>query len=193
MPRPKEFDRDQVLDLATDLFWRRGYEATSIGELVEALGIGRQSLYDTFGDKHALYLAALDRYRQRHGGMVGIVLETEQPLRRAMRSLFEGVIDHLLSDPEGKACMMVAAVSERCPKDAEVATRFCQNLEGMERAFTRRFARAREEGEIARHLEPTALARYFINTLNGLQITAKAIRERRALLEIAEVAMAVLG
>jgi TetR/AcrR family transcriptional regulator, transcriptional repressor for nem operon len=193
MPRPKEFDRDQVLDLATDFFWKRGYEATSIGDLVVALGIGRQSLYDTFGDKHALYLAALDRYRQRNGGAVARALDSDVPLRRAMRDLFEGVVDQLLGDPQGKSCMLVSAVAARCPDDTEVAERFCANLQGMEQTLQRRFLRAQQEGEIARHLEPVALARYFVNTLNGLQITGKAIRDRRALLEIVDVALAVLG
>lgn len=193
MPRPKEFDRDQVLDLATDVFWKRGYEATSIGDLVAALGIGRQSLYDTFGDKHALYLAALDRYRQRHGGVVACALESDMPLRRAIRTIFEGVIDQLLGDPQGKSCMLVAAIAERCPDDKSVAERFCTNMKSMEQVLEKRLARAREEGEIGRHLEPSALARYFVNTLNGLQITGKALRDRKALLEIADVALAVLG
>lgn len=193
MPRPKEFDRDQALDLATDVFWKRGYEATSIGDLVAALGIGRQSLYDTFGDKHALYLAALDRYRQRHGGAVTCALESDVPLRRALRTIFEGAIDQLLGDPQGKSCMLVAAIAERCPDDASVAERFCTNMKTMEQALEKRLARAREEGEIGRHLEPAALARYFVNTLNGLQITGKALRDRKALLEIADVALAILG
>lgn len=193
MPRPKEFDRDQVLDLATDVFWKRGYEATSIGDLVAALGIGRQSLYDTFGDKHALYLAALDRYRQRHGGAVACALESDMPLRRAIRTIFEGAIDQLLGDPQGKSCMLVAAIAERCPDDKNVAERFCTNMKSMEQALEKRLVRAREEGEIGRLLEPAALARYFVNTLNGLQITGKALRDREALLEIADVALAILG
>ncbi len=193
MPRPKEFDRDQALDLATDVFWKRGYEATSIGDLVAALGIGRQSLYDTFGDKHALYLAALDRYRQRQGGAVTCALEADMPLRRAIRAIFEGAIDQLLGDPQGKSCMLVAAVAERCPDDKNVVERFCTNMKTMEQALEKRLARAREEGEIGRHLEPAALARYFVNTLNGLQITGKALRDRKALLEIADVALAILG
>jgi TetR/AcrR family transcriptional regulator, transcriptional repressor for nem operon len=191
--RPKEFDRDQALDLATEVFWKRGYEATSIGDLVDALGIGRQSLYDTFGDKHALYLASLDRYRQRHGSAVAAALGADVPLRRSMRMLFEGAIDQLLGDPHGKSCMLVAAVAERCPDDPAVAERFCSNLHGMEQALQRRLVRAQQEGEIARHLEPLALARYFVNTLNGLQITGKAVRDRRALLEIADVTLSVLG
>src|SRR5262249_38606558 len=69
MARPKEFDRDAVLDRAVELFWAKGYEATSLGDLVESLGVGKQSLYDTFGDKHALYLAALDRYCEKYGGL----------------------------------------------------------------------------------------------------------------------------
>jgi TetR/AcrR family transcriptional regulator, transcriptional repressor for nem operon len=193
MPRTKEFDRDQVLDLATDVFWKRGYEATSIGDLVNELGIGRQSLYDTFGDKRALYLAALDRYRQRQGcaGVLGIEDESV-PLRKAVRVFLENVVEWLLS-PAGKTCMLVGAAVERCPGDSEVAEKFGSNLANMERVLHRRFLRAQEHGEIARHLDPAALARYFVSTLNGLQVTSKVVRERAALLQIVDVALTVLG
>jgi TetR/AcrR family transcriptional regulator, transcriptional repressor for nem operon len=193
MARPKEFNRDQVLDQATDVFWRRGFEATSIGDLVEELGIGRQSLYDTFGDKHSLYVAALDRYRQRYGGLVAAMLEADVPVRRAVATLLECFIDNLLSDRDGKTCMLVSAVAERCPADSDVAARFCENQQHIERALQRRVERARRDGEIAAHLEPVAIARFFVNVINGLQITGKAVREREFLMDIARVSLAVLG
>jgi TetR/AcrR family transcriptional regulator, transcriptional repressor for nem operon len=193
MSRPKEFDRDQVLDVATEVFWKRGFEATSIGDLVEALGIGRQSLYDTFGDKHALYLAALDRYRQRYGGSIRAMLDNELPVRRALRNALETVIANILEDPEGKTCMLVNAVAERCPQDDSVVQRFCSNQKGIEDALRQRFERAQREGEIAKHLDPQALARYFVNAINGLQITGKAVRDRQFLSDVADVTMTVLG
>ena len=78
MARRKEFDRDEALHKAMEVFWSRGYEATSVGDLVEHMGINRQSLYDTFGDKHSLYLAALDRYREVEGRKLFELLSVQE-------------------------------------------------------------------------------------------------------------------
>jgi TetR/AcrR family transcriptional regulator, transcriptional repressor for nem operon len=192
MARPKEFDRDAVLDRAVDVFWARGYEATSIGELTDALGIGRQSLYDTFGDKHALYLAALDRYREQTGGITCRALGAEVPVRRAMRRLLQAIIDTILGEP-GRTCMMVNAAAERCPLDAAVARRFAAAASTMSETIEARLSRARDDGELGTQHDPVALARYFVNAIHGLNITAKAVRDRRALEQIADVTVSILG
>ena len=100
MARQKEFDRDEALHKAMEVFWSRGYEAASVGELVRHMGINRQSLYDTFGDKHSLYLAALDRYREVEGRKLFELLERPGPVKRALRQLFEGVVEHALGEGE---------------------------------------------------------------------------------------------
>lgn len=192
MARPKEFDRDQALERALDVFWARGYEATSIGDLVEGIGIGRQSLYDTFGDKRALYLLALDRYAEQYGQVVPRMLRSDEPVRRAIRAIFLGAIDALLSEG-GRSCMLVSAAAERCPTDADVKQRYCANRLLSEDAFAARLERAREAGELARHHEPRALARFFVNALQGLQIMAKGGADRQTLQQIADVTLSVLG
>src|SRR2546421_1155785 len=93
MARPKEFDRDEALQKAMEVFWSRGYEAASIQELVKQMGINRQSLYDTFGDKHALYLAALDRYREVEGGKMFELLAGQGSVKRVLRQLFGEVVE----------------------------------------------------------------------------------------------------
>ncbi|MEZ4403689.1 MAG: TetR/AcrR family transcriptional regulator [Kofleriaceae bacterium] len=192
MARPREFDRDAVLDRAMELFWARGFDATSMSDLVDHVGIGRQSLYDTFGDKHALYLAALDRYRLERGSTPWHLLD-DQPLRPGLRALFTAVIDWLLADPDGKICMLVTAAAERCPRDAEVAARFCANATDVERRFVDRLTRARDAGELGRHHDVTALARYLASSLYGLQLTAKAQRDRASLASIVDVTLSILG
>jgi TetR/AcrR family transcriptional repressor of nem operon len=191
MARPKEFDRDAVLDRAMDLFWERGFEATSVGDLVDRLGIGRQSLYDTFGDKRALYLAALDRYRERFGVLVPDALAKDLPVRRLIRELLQGAIDASLAS--GRSCMLIDAAAERCPHDAEVKRRFCGNAARIEEAFAARLEESRRRGEIAAHHDPRALALYFVNALNGLQIMAKSTGDRRALEQVADVTVSILG
>ncbi len=174
------------------VFWQHGYEGTSLSELVEQLGVGRQSLYDTFGDKHALYLAALDRYRQIHGNSAFGALD-EGPVRKGIRSVFMALVDWLCSNDEGLSCMLVAAAAERCPVDKGVEARFCENLSAMEARFAKRLARARDAGEIGSHHDPAALASYLANALTGLQLTAKAVRDRQRLERIVDVTLSVLG
>ena len=190
MGRPKAFDRDEVLDRAMQLFWQRGYEATSIGDLVEHLGVGRQSLYDTFGDKYALYLEALDRYRDLHGAPGGLDALLAGPVRRAVRDMLEFIIERVMA---GKTCMLIAAATERCPSDSEVQTRFGSLFTHFERALLARLQRARDDGEIARHHDPATLARYFVNAAHGLNVTGKALPDRAALQQIADVTVSILG
>src|SRR4030088_150825 len=98
MARQKEFDREEALQKAMEVFWSRGYEATSIQDLVKHMGINRQSLYDTFGDKHALYLKTLDRYREIEGRKVFELLERPGSVKKTLRQLFEGVVERALCD-----------------------------------------------------------------------------------------------
>jgi len=192
MGRPKEFDRDAVLDRALELFWDRGYEGTSMSDLVEQLGIGRQSLYDTFGDKRALYLLALDRYRQEGNRTPWHLLE-ELPLRAGLRALFVAVIDWIVENPQGRTCMLVSAAAERAPLDADVTARFCQSTQQLEQRFADRLRRAKASGEIGAHHDVQAVARYLANTLYGLQVTGKGVTDRAHLLQIVDVALSILG
>jgi TetR/AcrR family transcriptional regulator, transcriptional repressor for nem operon len=185
VPRPKEFDRDDVLDRAMDLFWQRGYEATSIGDLVEHVGIGRQSLYDTFGDKHALYVAALDHYRDRHDHVLAGALAADEPIADTLRRIMRAVTE--------TACMLVCAVAERGTDDADVRRRFCGNTAAMEKVLTARLERARAAGEVARTHDPRALARYLISAIYGLQLLARGGADRKHLEQVMDVTLSVLA
>src|SRR3984893_15939871 len=112
MARQKEFDREEALHKAMEVFWSRGYQAASIQDLVKHMGINRQSLYDTFGDKHALYLQALDRYHEVHGRKVSELLERPGSVKKALRQLFEGIVEGSLCEQERRGCFMGNAMSE---------------------------------------------------------------------------------
>lgn len=191
MPRPKEFDREVVLDRAMQLFWQRGYEATSIGDLVEHLGIGRQSLYDTFGDKRALYLASLDHYRDSYGDVIPELLEGTGDVRTVIRRAFDKLIDGAAGTPS-RACMLTNAVAERCPDDVDVGKRFCANNAHLERAFSERLLRARSERQLSKRHDPEALAAYLMNALRGLQVAARGGMKRTALSTIIDTTLAAL-
>ena len=108
MARTREFDREEALDRAMHVFWDKGYEATSLSDLLDAMGIARQSLYDTFGDKHALFLEALDRYETHRLGQLQSCLETAPSVTRAFRDMFEGLVDESES-VKRRGCMGVSA------------------------------------------------------------------------------------
>ncbi|HYX30172.1 MAG TPA: TetR/AcrR family transcriptional regulator, partial [Pyrinomonadaceae bacterium] len=106
MARQKEFDRDIVLHKAMEVFWARGYEGASIQDLVKHMGINRQSIYDTFGDKHSLFLEALDRYREIQSRKVFEILDRPGSVKRNLKLLFQEVIDKSLSDKDRRGCFV---------------------------------------------------------------------------------------
>src|SRR5712671_3105788 len=123
MARQKEFNREEALQKAMEVFWSRGYEAASIQDLVKHMGINRQSLYDTFGDKHALYLQALDRYSALEGRKLLLLLEGDGSVKRALRRLFAGVVEGSLCAGERRGCFMGNAMSELAGRCHETALR----------------------------------------------------------------------
>src|ERR687894_167190 len=148
MARHKEFDRDEALQRAMEVFWSRGYEAASVGELVSHMGINRQSLYDTFGDKHSLYLAALDRYREVEGRKMFELLERPGPVKRALRRLFESVVEHALGEGERRGCFVGNATSELAGRCRATAEKACGNMAAAEGALYRALLPGQRGGEI---------------------------------------------
>src|SRR5438552_14300152 len=128
MARHKEFDREEVLHKAMEVFWSRGYEAASIQDLVRRMGINRQSLYDTFGNKHALYLRALDRYRTVEGRRLIELLERPGSVKKSLRQLFGEVVETALCDREHRGCFMGNATSELAGRCKETASRTRSNM-----------------------------------------------------------------
>ena len=190
--RTKEFERDVALDRAMRVFWRKGYDAASLQDLVEAMGIGRQSLYDTFGDKHALYLAALDRYGTIFGARMMAPLQEGGPVKPALHQIFAGLIEESVSEG-GWGCFAVNAAVERAPCDPQTARRAEANFAGGEATLREALQCAQESGEIGPGHDPRALARYFYNAIQGLRVTAKATRDRETLEDIVRVTLSVLA
>ncbi len=194
MARHKEFDKNEALQKAMEVFWRRGYGATSIQDLVEHMGVNRQSIYDTFGDKHSLYLAALDRYREVEGGKMFDLLAETGSVKRALRRLFTGIVEQAVGDggASQRGCFMGNAMAEmagRCPK---TAAKTCGNLAAAEEALYRALLRGKKTGEIKSGRDLRAVARFLYSSLQGLQVTAKTTQDRKLLGDIAKVTLSVL-
>ena len=191
MVRTKQFDQYAALDQAMELFWERGFHATSIQDLVDHLGVNRQSLYDTFGGKDRLYLAALERYRTLAAQPVHQALAREGPVREVLQRFFSEFLDNFLAG-NWKGCFMVNATAELAGQDEGVSRVCAANARQLETAFAGLIARGLQAGEINPARPTLQLARFLVNTLNGLAVTAKATRDRKALDQIVEVALAAL-
>jgi TetR/AcrR family transcriptional repressor of nem operon len=173
MVRPKEFDAEVALDRALELFWSRGYEATSMRDLQEHMGIGRQSLYDTYGDKHRLFVAALDRYVERGRVTVRGVLDRDDASLEAIGDYFDELVQFLTPKGERSACMLTNCIMEFGQSDSEISQRCRSNERGLAAAFEQALERAVMFGELDELEDPRATATYLVVQVYGLAVLAK--------------------
>jgi TetR/AcrR family transcriptional repressor of nem operon len=192
MARTKDFDENEVLAKAIQLFWRKGYNGTSLQDLIAGLGISRSSLYDTFGDKHQLYLKALNAYRQTQLNIRNQILHAPVPAKVAIRQLMELTIEQMIRDKQHKGCFLVNSAVETAPHDKATNNIVCQNDLEVENAFFEVIRRGQENGEINRQQDPRALARFVFNNLVGLQVTGKSATNKAAFEDIIRLTLSVL-
>ncbi|MEB3213877.1 MAG: TetR/AcrR family transcriptional regulator [Leptolyngbyaceae bacterium] len=194
MGRHKEFNRNEVLEKAAAMFRLKGYEATSVQDLVNCMGINRGSLYDTFGDKQALFLASLDYYRDNHVSQLVTTLQHSSEGVSAIRHFFDTLINSRSGDQGCQGCLMVNTMVERVLHDTETADKISAHVSMLENAFYQALLRAQHLGEIDQSPEALRrLARYFVSSTNGLCVTAKASPDRSVLEDIANTTLSVLG
>jgi TetR/AcrR family transcriptional repressor of nem operon len=194
MARPREFDTTRALEQAMRVFWAQGFEATSLCDLLGAMGLSKSSLYETFGSKHELYLAALDHYnRTVTATHVATVIAAHDSPKAGIAAVFEGLIDSMLKSQGGCCgCFVTNSAVEVAPRDPAAARRVCNGLDHVESAFCEALGRARAAGEISDDRDPQALARYLNSSLNGLMVMAKARPERGALNDVARIVLQAL-
>ncbi|WP_445144079.1 TetR/AcrR family transcriptional regulator [Dyella sp. Tek66A03] len=172
MARPRNFNEDQVLDIAIGVFREKGYEGTSTEDLVSAMGIGRQSLYGAFGDKRSLYLAALRRYNTQS---VTELLDVGRGASSPMKAI-EAILVHFVRHhgrPEASACMGVNAICEFGTSDEDVLSITRQSGKLLEQSLARWINEARDKGEIDKTIEPKAAAQFVAAALTALKVTAR--------------------
>jgi len=192
MARPKAFNPDRALLKAMDLFWRLGYENTSVEALMREMGIARQSLYDTFGDKRALYLKALAFYRDRTNGAMQRMLENAPSIKAAFAKLLYDLAAETREQHE-RGCLLLSANLQRDPKDVVVSRFLRDNQARVEAIFQSALLRAQENGEVSAKEDTTALARFFVVTIQGMRAIARLQPDRNALEQVAGVALAVFA
>lgn len=192
MPRPQTFERSDVLEKAMHVFWSQGYEATSIGDLAQATGLARQSMYNTFGDKHAFFLETLKLYQDLQGRKMLGVLTQSRSVKEGFRRLFETIVDEAVSEVGCRGCMMVNTVTELAAHDAEIR-QFADAAEAAkEVVFAQAIRRGQEAGEISPEKDPEALAKFLYNAVLGLRVRSTRTPERAELEKIVELTLSVL-
>ncbi len=193
MARRKEFDQEQALEQAMQTFWLKGYEATSIQDLVQQMGINRGSLYDTFGDKRSLFLSAIEFYDER---IVSAVLQglVEQPgsPKAAVRDFLRAFVGRAQTDPRGRGCLITNSAVELSPHDPQIKARVAANLNRIESALYQPLRRAQQQGEISAGKDPKALARFLLNTLQGLRVITKVDPDPERVQDIVTTALSIL-
>lgn len=192
MARTREFDTEAAVERAMDLFWSRGFAATSVQDLVDATGVGRGSLYAAFGSKEGLYLAALDRYREQLATPMVTALRSGSPVRDVVRGLLEGLAAQAVADQRRRGCLMVNAATERCAVDPTVARRVRDTVAANEAALVEALTAARAAGQLAADKDPVALARFLIAVTHGLRVTGVITPEPQVLRDVLEVALGSL-
>lgn len=174
------------------LFWEKGYEATSMQDLVERMGINRGSLYDTFGDKHQLYLAALDRYQQREGRAAFLCLEAPTSPLAAIRQTFANLVQEATA-PQGRCgCFAVNAAVELAANDPVIASRAEVTITNMEETFCHLLVQAQQKGELRSTQAPRALARFLVNGVLGIRTLAKMKPSAELLQDVVDTTLSIL-
>jgi TetR/AcrR family transcriptional repressor of nem operon len=192
MARTKGFDETEVLTKAIQLFWHKGYNGTSMQDLVAALGISRSSLYDTYTDKHTLFLKALESYQKSGSLALQKLIDETDSAKETIKKLFEITTIQLISDKQNKGCFMVNAEVEVAPHDPSVSDMVCKNDQQTEDAFYSVIKKGQSTGEIQNTQDARALAKFVFNTVKGMRVTAKSTMDQTAFNDIIELTLSTL-
>jgi len=192
MARPREFDEQAVLDAASDIFWTKGYEATSTRDLTARTGLTPSSMYAAFGDKRRLFRRALDHYLGRLRDKMAHLEATVSP-GQAVTGFFEDTIERSLEDPLQRGCMLVNSALEASPQDAEFRSAIAHELTLIEDFFRGRIAAGQECGEISPTHSANDVAHQLLAVLLGVRVLARVRPERPLLTGAVGQTLALLG
>ncbi|WP_042163695.1 TetR/AcrR family transcriptional regulator [Paenibacillus gorillae] len=192
MARSKEFDTTEVLHKAMKVFGRYGYEGTSLQNLLDGLGIARQSLYDTYGTKRDLFIKAVKHYVEEKSSAAVAYLDRTEPVKKVIADIFQTVVFALQDEERREECLILYSAIDQIPHDSEIAALFERDRMLLEKAFYEALARAQREGEIGANHDLHALARYLYHARYGLTQTAKLSNDPKVLEDVAAVVLSTL-
>ncbi|WP_211129541.1 TetR/AcrR family transcriptional regulator [Serratia surfactantfaciens] len=189
--RPKQFDRDRALESALDLFWRHGYEATSLADLVEVTGAKAPTLYAEFGNKEGMFRAAVERYLQKYTACTNQLLEQALPVAEIVEAYVRSSVE-VFTDPDTPSgCFMVCASAALSSASDDVAQMLRKKHHAQETALKACFDRKVQQGELLAKTDTALLAKYVICTIEGMSVQAREGANRGDLLRLLEALMLV--
>jgi AcrR family transcriptional regulator len=186
--RPREFSADDALEAAMRVFWRQGYEGTSLSDLTAATGLNRPSLYAAFGNKQAFFRAALDRYADTHMAFMRRALE-EPTARKAVEAWLRGFVASATDPRTPAGCLTVGAALTRGPRNDAIHAELTARRAAGETSLRTRLARARTEGDLPSDADPADLARFVSTLTQGIAVQATGGAARAQLNRVVDLAL----
>lgn len=192
MARTKEFDTCEVLDKAINLFWDKGYNACSMQDIVDGLGLSRSSIYETFGDKRQLFLEALKKYQREALEALEKNIHATPDFRQVLAKMFDSILAENVNGTVQNGCFMVNSAVELAAHDPEIAGIVKANQQEMENVLYKAIKKGQQSGQINTSLHARSMARFFYSCLSGIRVTAKSGADRKTLEDIIKVSLSVL-
>jgi TetR/AcrR family transcriptional repressor of nem operon len=190
--RPKGFSEAEALEQALDVFWQRGYQGVGLSELLRAMGIARQSLYDTFGNKRGLFIRSIEHYRDTRLALALALLERDRSPTRNVKDVMR-FFEALALDKRARGCLVANSLVELGPHDPELRELLAGTLGLLEKGLEKALRQAQRAGELPRRRSPRALARALTNALVGMAVTGKLAPGKSAVEDIYAGTLAMLG
>lgn len=193
MARHKAFDRDTALKKAMHLFWEQGYEATSIQDLEDHMGIGRRSLYDTFNSKYDLFVETLEQYHLMRQAQTGSNFEVLDSPSSIIQATFDDLVNEAVNDSNRKGCLYINSAVELAAHDKVVAGKSKKVYQGMETMFQNVLTQAQQMGEISNDIDTLSVAQSLTVTFFGIRVMAKMNPDKRVLTNVVNNSLAFLS
>ncbi len=187
-----EFDPQRALQAAVDVFWRKGYEATSLQDLLAAMDLSKSSFYQTFGSKRELFERCLELFRERQAGKMMKALKAAPSGRQFLRATLLSLADEARRSVPPKGCLIMNTATEFSSRDPAVAALVADGARAFVRVFRAAVVRAQDEGDIPLDKNADALANYLVATVSGLRTMVKAGMRPAEIEGIADVALRAL-
>lgn len=192
MARNKAFEKEIVLEKAKELFWKQGFHATSVQNLVDHLGINRASIYDTFGGKNELYEAALESYRVENMAFLKDHLTKFDSVKKSLSFLFKTAIGMSIKDKDRKGCFVINCTCEYLPKHQHIINELTDNKNNFQDLIIDALQRGKKSKEFPASMDVKASAAYLFSLFSGLQITAKVSPNQQQLFKSIDLGLKVL-
>lgn len=192
MPRVKTFDENEVLTKAMNLFWKNGYAATSVQDLVSHLGINRASLYDTFGDKEQLFKKSFALYRKSNKEGLVQFFQSRPNVKDGFSELFENTINEAIHDKDRKGCFVVNTTTELIPNDENMLEILESIKQDFEAIFYEYLKKGKENGQLKTTHDLKSVASLFYTLYNGIRVVSKVRPDKKKLSDTINVALSLL-